>query len=198
MSYVKSGESGVYRKFISLDLELNRPQTHSDIIQVGYCIFDLDQPAETYLVERRLYIELEPNVELDEFITTLTGIQPQQVEFGSLGAISLESAYYQMVADCREHDVFWNPVQWGAGDSRLIRERLDAGIEWIFGRREIDVKTLFQAWAIANGLGIRAGLAKATNRLGRRFSGRKHDALDDAKNTAEVMRILLKKMSGDK
>jgi inhibitor of KinA sporulation pathway (predicted exonuclease) len=54
---------------------------------------------------------------------------------------------------------------------------------FLFGRRWIDCKTLYVSRCFARGEKHQAGLAKAMTKVGLRFDGRKHNAMDDAINT---------------
>jgi inhibitor of KinA sporulation pathway (predicted exonuclease) len=85
-----------------------------------------------------------------------------------------------------------NPLTWGGGDTVILRQQLGLSEErWMFGRRWIDVKTLYVAWRMSHDKEISGGLAKAMTRLGLTFQGRKHNALDDAHNTFRMYRALL-------
>ena len=96
-------------------------------------------------------------------------------------------------------EAFINPITWGGGDSIELKEQLmqycpefrNDVIDWPFGRRWIDTKTLYVAYRIANGQQPTGGLAKAMTHLKLKFIGRKHDAKDDAYNTLIMFRKML-------
>lgn len=83
----------------------------------------------------------------------------------------------------------------GGGDGHALRSELPADVPWSFGRRELDVKAVFQAYQMAKEEKVQAGLAKALTRLGLAFKGKKHRAIDDAINTFIIYHELLKKFS---
>jgi inhibitor of KinA sporulation pathway (predicted exonuclease) len=64
--------------------------------------------------------------------------------------------------------------------------------QWKFGRRWLDVKTIYQHWRNSKGLSVQAGLAKAMTKMGLTFQGTKHQAPDDALNTFRVYHHLMK------
>lgn len=68
---------------------------------------------------------------------------------------------------------------------------------WVFGRSAIDVKKLFQVYQLANNISYRGGLAKSMTKLGLTFNGTKHDAKDDAVNTARILWALMQKMKSE-
>jgi inhibitor of KinA sporulation pathway (predicted exonuclease) len=62
-----------------------------------------------------------------------------------------------------------------------------------FGRRFIDVKTVFISYQWANNFKHQAGLANALTKLSLNFQGKKHNAKDDAKNTFLIFHELLRR-----
>jgi len=163
-----------------LDLELNQPSTK--IIQVGYVIAN---PNE-WLIKRSIYVN--PHEKLDPRIIDLTGITQEQVDFG----FELSDAYQEICRDVVSFGCFINPVTWGGGDSEHLKKELGKGDEFIFGRRWIDAKTLFVAWALANGKPPMGGLSSSLKKFRLKFEGKRHDALDDAYNTMRIFWELLK------
>ena len=179
------------KNFLSLDLELNQPS--GSIIQVGYVIGNL-KSGEIF---QEVCDNIKVEEEINPFITNLTGITQKDVDNG----IDIRESYANMCDFHKEYNCFRNNLQWGQGDSecleRLVRKEITE-VEWfLFGRRSIDVKTVFISYRWANGLNAQAGLAKALNKLGFNFEGKKHNSLCDAKNTFIIYRELLKKFSLD-
>lgn len=171
---------------LSLDLEMEQPS--GNIIQIGYVIGD---PLTGEIVHRRsiLVRQEEP---LSEFIQALTGLTDED---NKMEGISLEGAYRWLQNDLALYPCFINPLTWGGGDTTALREQLEMGEDrFIFGRRWIDVKTVFIAQQMAKGLPFVGGLRKSMNRVGCRFEGRAHDALVDAENTFRMYSYLLKEM----
>lgn len=168
---------------LSLDLEMNKPS--NKIIQVGFCIGNIS----TGEIKHTESLYINPEEKLDPFIINLTGIKQEQVDSG----ITLSEAY-QKLADCPlSFNCFRNPITWGGGDSELLRQQLGLANErYLFGRRWLDVKTIFVSRCFAKDEKHQAGLGKALTRCGLRFEGRKHNAKDDAVNTFRIYYCLLK------
>lgn len=176
--------------FASLDLEMNQPS--GKIIQIGLCFGDIQTGEIKY--SRRHYIK--SGEEITEYIENLTGVTNEMID--DMG-IPLEIAYKDIIDEYAKHRPFMNPLTWGGGDSVELREQLGIGKDqyFVFGRRWIDVKTVYQAYRHSRGESPRSGLAKSMIRLGLKFDGRKHDALDDAINTFRVYCELLRRFRGE-
>ena len=173
-------------KILSLDLELNQdPSSGPKIIEIGACVGDIftGEVIESYSAF------VNPQQKLLSIIVKLTSITQEQVDAGG----TLAEAYLGMEALARKHDCLSIPIVWGAGDGYALRQELPAHIEWAFGKRELDVKAVFQAYQMAFNQKVQAGLAKAMTRLGLVFKGKKHRAVDDAINTFIIYCALLKK-----
>lgn len=170
---------------LALDLELNQDPSGSKIIEIGACVGDLQttEVLETYTAF------VNPQQKLQDFIIQLTSITQEDVD----KAGSIEDAYLGMVAFAKKYDSARMPLVWGVGDGYAIRRELPSHCEWSFGRRELDVKAVFQAYQMAKEEKIQAGLAKAMTRLGLSFKGKKHRAIDDAVNTFLIYCELLKR-----
>lgn len=183
-------------KLLSLDLELNQPS--NKIIQIGACIGDIKTGEIVEKFDRLIKI----NEPLNPFITKLTGItEDALVTMGT----SLNEAYVELLAMIKGHKLgMVNPITWGGGDSKLLMDQVmhhkhlraswevvttgvyntdDTAMNWPFGRRWLDIKTLFQFHQISRDQKVQAGLAKAMTKVGLKFQGTKHNALDDAVNT---------------
>ncbi len=190
----------------SIDLELNMPGQLDRIIQIGYVIGNV-LTGEIF-VSRRIYVELPPDEMLQPFIEQLTGIKAEQLTFAG-GALSFIQAYAQILADVTEWTETktgkaWMPlIQWGGGDDRLIKKNVEddlhwrkSPVDWPFGRSSWDVKKHVQSYLIAHGLRMQGGLKKSCNKLGVRFNGPAHDALNDAKATFDIYVQVLKIFKG--
>lgn len=168
---------------LSLDLENNQPS--GNIIQIGAVVGNL--VSGQILEEYSAYINCEEI--LDPFIINLTGIKQENVDNG----INLFTAYEQLKELHKKHECFRNPLVWGSGDTLCLKKQLHITDEelFLFGRRWIDVKTVFISYRWANNLSHQAGLAKALTKLGMQFDGKKHDGRADAKNTFLIYAELL-------
>lgn len=170
---------------ISIDLEMNKPK--NEIIQIGWYIFDV----KTGKMKNRTVYNIHTNEPIDPFITNLTGLT--QVDC-TCPPQNLQYVYQKMVKDINDYQCTKHPVQWGL-DHYELRKQL--GLEWkdyIFRPRGIDVKALYQSWAMTlpNGKTV-AGLDKAMKNLGMQFIGEQHRANHDAYNTALLYLELLSK-----
>lgn len=170
--------SGKLKKnIISLDLEMNQPS--GKIIQVGACVGSIE--TGQILEKKMVFVKIDEN--LSDFIIGLTGISQGQVDNG----VGLGDAYLELVKLHRDYNCFANPLTWGGGDSAYLLNKLKLeGISsdsFIFGRRWIDVKTIYQTWRMSNGYSIQGGLKSALSKMGLNSVGRHHDALVDSINT---------------
>ena len=174
---------------ISLDMEYEQPcQT---IIQVGVVVGNL-KSGEIF----EEYCEhVKVTLLVSDYIKKLTGIKQRDIDNG----ISLTEIYEDFKKIHEKYKCFRNPLTWGGGDSQDLRNSLDLDDEmFLFGRRWIDVKTLFISYMFSKGESPKSGLAKSLVRLGMNFDGKKHNAKDDAKNTFLIYRELLKRINPDK
>lgn len=172
-------------KVLSFDLELNQDPSGAKIIEIGACVGDI----LTGEVIDQYFAFVNPHQILVDHIIKLTSITQEQVD----AAGSIEEAYRGMEAMAIKHDCCRMPIVWGGGDGHALRQELPSHVSWSFGRRELDVKAVFQAYQMAKGEKVQAGLAKAMTRLNLAFKGRKHRAIDDAINTFSIYDALLKK-----
>jgi inhibitor of KinA sporulation pathway (predicted exonuclease) len=172
-------------KILALDLELNQAASGAKIIEIGACIGDI----QTGTVLERYSAFVNPHEALEEMIIKLTTITQAQVD----AAGTIEEAYLGMVMMAKQYDCLRMPLVWGAGDTHAIKKELPPTCTWKFGRRELDAKTIFQAYQMALEQKVQAGLAKAMTRLDLQFRGTKHRAVDDAVNTFVIFCELLKR-----
>ena len=167
---------------MSIDLEMNQPS--GTIIQVGVAIGNVDTGE---LVHKYSAITHAPFEVISPYIETLTKITQADME----GGIHLRDAYDEVCRLYVQHECQYNVITWGGGDTTVFYEQTkehraslaDKKAAHIFGRRWLDVKTLFQVREIAQGRKPAAGLRKAMVRSGLRFEGTAHTAGDDAWNT---------------
>ena len=173
---------------LSLDMELNQPSR--TIIQIGCIIGNLK--SGEILKEYLAFIKTDEII--NPRITKLTGIKQSEINMG----ISLQQTYKDLKLFHETYGCFRNFLQWGQGDSEYLRKQLQLDDEiFLGGRRTIDAKTIYVSYRFAHNLSHQAGLAKALVKLGLQFDGRKHNALDDARNTFIIYRELLKKYKNE-
>jgi len=171
-------------KLTSLDLELNQPS--GKIIQIGAVIGD----TQTGEITQRLRVYVDPQEALSEFIIQLTGITEADIKEKG---VTLKEAYLQLKDFHLRHSSFINPLTWGGGDSQEVFDQLTSEdrVDWPFGRRWVDAKTLYVSECIARGLPVQGGLSKVMTKYNMKFNGRKHDAQDDAENTFRLYHEML-------
>lgn len=180
--------------FTALDLELNQASTGAKIIQIGAVVGNL----ETGQVLDKLSLFIDPKETLEPYIIQLTKIKQSDVD----GAHTLIEAYNKLCVFHAKHGSFVNLVQWGQGDALALKEQLtlenpNIDIKWPFGRRDIDVKTIYSGWRLANSLPPTGGLSRAAAQLNIKFKGQAHNALSDAENTWYVFCEILKKFKNE-
>lgn len=167
-------------KYFALDLELNskRDGTVPKIIQVGIAIGSIDDPENI----QTFSWYLNPQEEITQFIQQLTGITDDMVQNQS---VTHERLATELGALLTVNEVFANPITWGQGDAaELLQEFRDRNINFpFFGRRIIDVKTVYVFLEQVNGRSPSGGLRKSMNRYKCPFIGESHRADVDAYNT---------------
>lgn len=170
-------------RFLALDLEMNQPSRK--IIEIGAVIGEGGKILDTF----QCYVN--PGEVVSPYIESLCGVTNELI---CLKGVTLSDAYDRLVLFSGSYGPFMNPVTWGGGDSLALLSQLPPGTKNIFGRRWIDVKTLHIAKRFANNEPIQGGLSKALIRHGLKFEGRKHCALDDAKNTYRLFHKILEEL----
>lgn len=172
--------------FTSLDLEMNQPSRR--IIQIGACVGNI----KTGAILEKISLFVNPYERINPYITDLTKITQEDVDSG----MSLEEAYRELQKMHEKYGAFVNCITWGGGDSQELLTQLqqdNPSFEgWCFGRRWIDTKTLFVSWRFSLGEPIQGGLAKSMLKVGLRFEGQKHNALDDSINTFRMYSRMLR------
>jgi inhibitor of KinA sporulation pathway (predicted exonuclease) len=170
--------------FFALDLELNRPNGDSPprIIQVGLAIANIADQENIKSVSWHL----DPQEPIDPEITELTGITDEIIREKS---VPHETVARQLGELLRLYNVFTNPIVWGGtprhSDSKeLCTEFRERGIDFpFFGRRIIDVKTIYVFHQIVKNKTKSGSLSSAMNSYGLKFIGKPHRADVDARNT---------------
>lgn len=180
--------------YFSLDLELNSKQdgTTPRIIQVGVSVASPVMPDDI----KTFSWYLDPQEPITPFIQQLTGITDE--------IIKEKSVSHQVVAQelgniITENKCFVNPVVWGGGGegndaTELKDEFRERGIDFpFFGRRVIDVKTLYVFNQMVQGKTPSGGLRKSMISYGLDFIGTSHRAEIDAENTLRFFFYFLNK-----
>jgi inhibitor of KinA sporulation pathway (predicted exonuclease) len=178
------------QNFISIDLELNNKQdgTTPRIIQVGVSIGSPVRPDDI----KTFSWYIDPEEEITEFITKLTGIDNQLIKEK---AVPHQIVAEELGALININKCFVNPVTWGQGDAdELKAEFRERNIHFpFFGRRILDVKTLYVFNQMVQGKSPSGGLRKSMLSYGLTFEGQSHRAEIDALNTLRFFFYFLEK-----
>jgi len=186
--------------FMALDLEMNQPS--GKIIQLGAVIGNI----LTGEILERISLFVDPEEPLNPEIVDLCAITEDMIaEEGK----ELEDQYHVLCDLHEKHNCSKMPIVWGSGDrndsSELRLQLRKIGMvfnmgygdhtpepQFLFGHRIFDAKTLMQTKKLINGESLQGGLAKSLTKLGLKFEGKKHNAMDDAYNTFIIYRELAK------
>lgn len=168
--------------FVAVDLEFNQPS--GALIQVGAVIGDVRTGTEV----ARFCSLVNPNEDLNPRIEELCRISP--VELSAASSLSEVFERFQAWLTPFDAERHLNPLTWGGADGHTFCEKAGQPAV-VFGRRWIDVKTLFTGYSLANGRPGHGGLASSMRAVGLRFQGQKHNAADDAANTFLMFHRLL-------
>lgn len=171
---------------ISLDLEMNQPS--GKIIEIGAVAFSMNTGSEI----GRFQSYVNPAEEINPEIQLLCHVDQTQIDESP----QLKDVYKSL---CKWLNLYperhRNPLTWGGGDSEVLRSQLSEDRDlWAFGRRWIDVKTVYLSWRMAYNQPSQGGLARSMRHLGLSFVGTKHMAADDAANTARMYFALLERI----
>jgi DNA polymerase III alpha subunit (gram-positive type) len=184
------------QNFIALDLELNNKQdgTQPKIIQVGIAVGNPTTPDN--IATYSWYID--PQEPITPFITELTGITDKDIQSQS---VSHAFVAQNLTTIVKTSSCFVNPITWGGSghlsDSEELKNEFDErNIEFPhFGRRIIDVKTLYVYHQLAQGKNTSNGLKKAMRSCDLEFIGEAHRASVDAHNTLRFFFYFLNRQS---
>jgi DNA polymerase III epsilon subunit-like protein len=176
------------QNYLSLDLELNKNDQDqiTKIIQVGVAVGNPKTPSEI----KTWSWYLDPGESIHPFIIGLTGIDDNIIRDQ---AVPIAQMAEELSSVIKDNNVFVNPLQWGQGDAdELLKEFREANIIFPhFGRRILDVKTLFVFLEMANGRSPAGGLSSSMGRYKVKFEGKAHRADVDAYNTLKFFFALL-------
>jgi DNA polymerase III alpha subunit (gram-positive type) len=196
-------------RFIAIDLELEQPNTNhqtpdsktSDevIIQVGVVVFELAKDEPTILHSETIFLNYP--APLSQFIKTLTSITDEQVNS------STHSPFFALERIAilrRDYEASRQIVEWGSGDTLALREHSGVSLEnfvkrYGFARSTINVKNIYQCYALANNIKRQGGLSKSMSKVNLNFKNTTfedknkgaHWAETDAMNTARIFNKLI-------
>ena len=181
------------QNYLSIDLELNSKQdgTTPRIIQVGVSVGSPVMPDDI----KTYSWYLDPEEPITPFIQQLTGITDEIIKEKS---VPHETVAQELGNIITENECFVNPIVWGGGEkndaTELKDEFRERGINFpFFGRRVIDVKTLYVFNQMVQGKTPSGGLRKSMISYGLTFEGTSHRAEIDAENTLRFFFYFLNK-----
>lgn len=181
-------------KHIVVDLEMNpvnkffkkeREIFRTETIEIGAVVLD-DNYKE--IGSFMTYVKPRFNHEINHKITKLTGITYDLVE----NAPEFETAFHMFVDFCESYQEEYEIIAWSDSDQRqFVKEAEQKG--YLFSEKETKFMSQWYDFQLEFGkiLGLKdqISLKNALMYAGEDFVGREHDALYDARNTAELFAI---------
>lgn len=149
----------------------------SDIIQIGVASYDI----KTQMIAKEANIYVIPTrSNISYFCTELTGLSPELIDkYG----INFADACAQLVA-LGTKETSWYSC--GNFDRIMFENHCrDFAVEYPFSDKHYNIKSIF---ANAHHTKKQKGMVSMLNHLGINLDGRHHDGLDDAYNTAKIVK----------
>lgn len=173
-------------KIIVVDLEATcwegePPQRQiSEIIEIGACSLNMKtleiENKQSYLVKPRFS-------QVGEYCTRITSLSAEQVSRG----MSFGDAVNKFKKEFGLKNRTW--ASWGRGDMDFfLRNCALYEIDYPFGEEHLNASTLF---SLKYKLHERIGVENALQMMGMDFEGKPHRAIDDAYNTARIIKNTL-------
>lgn len=182
-------------RYVVVDLEMNKLDNqyteekkicNQEIIEIGAVMLD---NGHQEISRFKTYVKPQYSEEIRDVITKLTGITTKMVK----DAPVFEEAVKQFFGWCFSYDGECQVQAWSDSDLHQILAEI-ALKHYVINKKEqelIDNWMDFQnEYIVKLGLGRVVSLEKALNYAGIEFRGKQHDALDDAKNTADLFKII--------
>lgn len=182
-------------KYIVVDLEMNPVanknrrscmECQHEIIEIGAVVLD-EQFVE--IGSFMTYVRPQYNHKIEKKITRLTGITTQQVQ----SAPEFEEAFHMFTSWCKSMAEDVQICEWSDSDLRQMTKELN------LKACELDEfeEALMESWCDFQqeygellSMERQISLEQAMLYAGEDFVGRQHDALYDARNTANLLRIV--------
>ena len=170
---------------ISKEYKRERQISLMEIIEFGAVMLDENYREISSFKE---YVKPEYVKEMYDSVVTLTGITPGKLA----GAIRFNEALRQFIKWCKSFDEEYIIYAWSSNDFEQVRkEMMLKNVKW-----DEDITQMMDRWIdfqkeyceLVN-LNKVISLEKALNSIGIYFTGKIHDALWDARNTAELYRM---------
>lgn len=164
----------------------SRQREISEIIEIG--AIRLEGPELRRTGEYQAFLQPTAYPELSAFCTELTSIRQSDVADAPVFAEGW-AAFAEWIGGDTSEVVM---ASWSAYDQHLFaRQCREHGLEAEPGWSHVDIKAEYGRWVFAQyGERGRFRLSQALDRLGIDVTGTAHRALDDARNTARLLRII--------
>ncbi len=158
------------------------PGQHSEIIEIGVCVFNL----KTSMPGLSVSILVKPErSKISPFCTQLTTLTQEVVDSG----ISFAAACARLESAFASKQHLW--VSWGSYDARMFRDQCAGfGVAYPFSDQHVNLKRVF-----ANRLNNKKqiGMAAALTMCDLSLNGIHHRGGDDAYNIARILGVLVKR-----
>lgn len=176
------------KRILVFDLEANQPS--GKIIEIGWVVGSLISGE----ILSRGSCFVNPNEDISEYITELTGITNEDVSLG----VSLVEAFLEMNKDIVKYKLDKNLYQWGGYDLLELKKQLasSSDLEALKLNRytATDVHSIYRLASVFAGRSHRGGLSKAVKKVGLQFVGKAHRGLVDAENTFNLLIRVLEEL----
>lgn len=153
---------------------------HNEIIEIGISGVDY----VTKEIKLRDTIIVKPDFStISDFCTELTTLTQDYIDEHG---VSFEKACEILETKYKSRDRIW--MSFGDYDKNIIASNCELkGIRNPFGRTHINIKPLF---SLAFGIKKDLGVSQALNYSGLKFEGTPHRAINDAFNTAKLIKVI--------
>jgi inhibitor of KinA sporulation pathway (predicted exonuclease) len=153
----------------------------SEIIEIGISAVDL---FTAEIISTHTALVIPTHSEISAFCTELTHITPELI---AEQGMSFEDACEWLIEDYHSDRRLWG--SWGAWDMKTFKAQCEArGVPYPFSAHHVNLRSAFTKQSKRHPGG---GLIKVLEGVELGFEGTPHRGIDDAYNTARLMRWLL-------
>jgi len=156
-----------------------------EIIEIGLCKLHVDSLEIT---DKTSWLIKPMKSKISEYCTNLTGITQKNVN----GGVIFSHACNKIAKNFGTKNRMYGA--WGEDRSSISTECERWYIQSPFSDRYLNISSLFNIMLGLKSAGV--SVENALKELGMEFEGRKHSAVDDAYNTARILRSIIKTCRG--
>ncbi|WP_203296727.1 3'-5' exonuclease [Luteirhabdus pelagi] len=180
----------ITKKIIIVDLEATcweedgeYQKNNSEIIEIGICLLDIQSGK---ISEQKGILVKPMKSEVSEFCTRLTTITPKMLEDDG---ISLSEACQMIEKHYNSKDYTW--ASYGAYDKHFLKEQCKKfNVNYPMSENHLNIKVeLSKELKMRKGIGMK----RALNKLKIPLDGTHHRGIDDANNSAKILKWVLNK-----